>query len=433
MHRILIVGGGAAGLELATRLGDRFAKRGKAQVELLERSRSHLWKPQLHEIASGSMDLCKYELDYAAQSRRHHFRYRLGEMIGLDRHKREVRVAPTLDGEGNTITPARVLQYDTLIIAVGSLTNDFGVPGVKQHAIALESPLEAERFRRLLVNALIRAQTQAEPLRPGQLHVAIVGGGATGVELAAELRNTTRDLVAYGLDRIDAERDIQLELLEGTDRILPPLPPKVSQMALRRLLDLGVKVRTSAHVAEILPDGVKLTDGTIVPAELTVWAAGVKAPDFLKGIDGLETNRGNQLTVLSTLQTTLDADIFAIGDCAACPWLGGKGNVPPRAQAAHQQASHMVGQMRRRLAGTALQPFRYRDFGSLVSLGRYQSVGNLEGTPRRSLFIEGLIARLMYLSIRKMHQLALHGYLRVALDTLTGSLDERRAPRVKLH
>jgi NADH dehydrogenase len=204
-------------------------------------------------------------------------------------------------------------------------------------------------------------------------------------------------------------------------------------MALRRLRDLGVKVRTAAHVAEILPQGVKLADGTIVPAELTVWAAGVKAPDFLRNIDGLETNRTNQLNVLPTLQTTRDESVFAIGDCAACPWLGTKGNVPPRAQAAHQQASHMVRQIRRRLAGTPLQPFRYRDFGSLVSIGRYQSVGNLAGLPRRSVFVEGFIARLMYLSIRKMHQLALHGYLRVALDTLTGTLDERRAPRVKLH
>src|ERR1700754_2279255 len=116
MHRILVVGGGAAGLELATRLGDRFAKRGKAQVELLDRARSHLWKPELHEIASGSMDLCKQELDYAAQARRHHFRYRLGEMVGLDRSKHEVSVAATLDGEGKTITPARVLGYDTLIM-----------------------------------------------------------------------------------------------------------------------------------------------------------------------------------------------------------------------------------------------------------------------------------------------------------------------------
>ncbi len=437
MHRILIVGGGAGGLELATHLGDRFGKRGYAQVELLDRSRTHLWKPELHEIASGSMDPGTHELDYAAQARRHHFRYRLGEMVGLDRHKRSLQVGPIVDEEGNPLTPRRTLYYDTLIIAVGSLTNDFGVPGVKQHAIALESPVEAARFQRLLIAALVRAQTRVEPLRPEQLHIAIVGAGATGVELAAELRNTTRDLVAYGLDSVDADRDIKLELLEATDRILPPLPPRVSEMALERLRKLGVEVRTSAHVAEILPNGVKLADGTLVPAELTVWAAGVKAPDVLKKLDGLETNRLNQLNVRQTLQTTLDEGIFALGDCAACPWPqgpGGKANVPPRAQAAHQQASHMVRQIQRLLASRPLEPFRYRDFGSLVSLGRHQSVGNLAGLfSARSLFVEGLIARLMYLSIRKMHQLALHSYVRVALDTLTEMLAGRSAPRVKLH
>jgi NADH dehydrogenase len=434
MHRILIVGGGAAGLELATRLGDRYGKRSYAQVELLDRSRTHLWKPQLHEIASGSMDADTHELDYAAQARHHHFRYRLGEMIGLDRHKRELQVGPIIDEDGNALTPRRTLGYDTLIIAVGSLTNDFGVPGVKQYAIALENPVEAARFQRLLVNALVRAQTQAEPLRPEQLHIAIVGAGATGVELAAELRNTTQDLVAYGLDRIDADRDVKLKLLEATDRILPPLPPRVSEMARERLHRLDVEVRTSAHVAEILPNGVRLADGTVAPAELIVWAAGVKAPEVLKSMDGLETNRLNQLSVLQTLQTTLDENIFALGDCAACPWPEGKGNVPPRAQAAHQQASHMVRQINRRLRDRPLQPFRYRDFGSLVSLGRHQSVGNLAGLfLARGVFVEGLIARMMYLSIRKLHQLALHGYMRVMLDTLTEMLAGRTAPRVKLH
>jgi NADH:ubiquinone reductase (H+-translocating) len=434
MHRIVIVGGGAAGLELATRLGDRFGRNGQAQIELLDRSRAHLWKPQLHEIASGSMDPGTHELDYSAQGRRHHFRYRLGEMISLDRQRRELQVGPIMDEEDRPLTPRRTLGYDTLIVAVGSLTNDFGVPGVKQHAIALESTADASRFQRLLVNSLVRAQTQSESLRPEQLHIAIVGAGATGVELAAELRNTTRDLVAYGLDRIDADRDIKLELLEATDRILPPLPPRVSEMALKRLYKLGVAVRTSAHVAEILPNGVRLADGTVVPAELTVWAAGVKAPHVLTTMDGLETNRQNQLVVLQTLQTTLDEDIFALGDCAACPWPEGKGNVPPRAQAAHQQASHMARQIQKRLAGRPLAPFRYRDFGSLVSLGRHQSVGNLAGLfSVRSVFIEGLIARIMYLSIRKTHQLALHGLGRVMLDTLAEMLAGRSAPRVKLH
>jgi NADH dehydrogenase len=434
MHRILIVGGGAAGVELATRLGDRFGKRGHAQVELLDRSRTHIWKPQLHEIASGSMDPGTHELDYAAQARRHHFRYRLGEMMGLDRHERELQVGPIVDEEGKPLTPRRTLGYDTLIIAVGSLTNDFGIPGVKEYAIALESSTEATHFNRRLVNALVRAQTQSEPLRPEQLHIAIVGAGATGVELAAELRNTTRELVAYGLDHIDAHRDIKLELLEATARILPPLPPRVSEMALKRLNELGVEVRTAAHVAEILPNAVRLADGTVIPAELTVWAAGVKAAEVLTRLDGLETNHLNQLSVLQTLQTTHDENIFALGDCAACPWPEGKGNVPPRAQAAHQQASHMVQQIHRRLTGQPLEPFRYRDFGSLVSLGRHQSVGNLAGLfSARTVFVEGLIARMMYLSIRKLHELALHGYVRVMLDTLTEMLSGYTGRRVKLH
>ena len=134
---------------------------------------------------------------------------------------------------------------------------------------------------------------------------------------------------------------------------------------------------------------------TFIPAELVVWAAGVKAPDVLKDIAGLETNRINQLVVRPTLQTTRDDDIFAIGDCAACPWPGQPGQtVPPRAQAAHQQASHLVKQMPRRLAGQPLQPWRYRDFGSLVSLGDYSTVGNLMGKlVGGNLFIEGLFAR----------------------------------------
>ena len=233
-------------------------------------------------------------------------------------------------------------------------------------------------------------------LRPEQLHVAIIGAGATGVELAAELHRTTREVVAYGLDRVDAEKDIQVSVIEAADRVLPALPPRLSKATEDLLRKLGVDVHTSAKVAEVLPDGVRLADGRTLPAELVVWAAGVKAPDFLKDIAGLETNRSNQLVVRPTLQTTRDDDIFAIGDCAACAWPeanGGKGGfVPPRAQAAHQQASHVAAQIRRRLAGKPLKDYRYRDFGSLVSLGEYSTVGNMMGgLIGGSLMIEGAV------------------------------------------
>jgi NADH dehydrogenase len=433
-HRIVIVGGGAGGLELATELGDKLGRRGKADITLIDKARAHLWKPLLHEIAAGSMDLGHHELDYLAQAHWHHFHYRTGEMIGLDRNRREVLVGPVFEEHGTEITPARGYPYDTLVLAVGSLTNDFGTPGVVEHAIRLETPEQAARFHRRLVNACLRAQNQSEPLRPGQLQVAIIGGGATGVELAAELHKSTRELVAFGLDRIDPDRDITLHLIEAADRILPALPPRISEAATELLGKLGVKVHTSARVAALMPNGLKLADGGIINAELVIWAAGVKAPAFLKDLDGLETNPIHQLVVRQTLQTTRDDNIFAIGDCAACPWPERNTIVPPRAQAAHQQSTHLAKQLRRKLMGQPLEPWHYRDFGSLVSLGEYSTVGSLMGKlVGQSFFVEGYFARFMYVSLYKMHEYALHGFIKVALDTAVRLINRRTEPQVKLH
>src|SRR5882672_4552674 len=433
-HRIVIVGGGAGGLELATALGDRMAKRGRAHVTLVERARTHFWKPHLHEIAAGSVDLHARATDYLAQSFWHGFRYRIGEMVGLDRARREVHVAPFVDEDGDRVTMARTFGYDTLVLAIGSYTNDFGTPGVAAHAIALETPIQADRFHRRLVNACIRAHAQDTPLRPEQGQVAIIGAGATGVELAAELHKATRTLVSYGLDRIDPERDIKLNLIEAGPRILPALPERISRAADKLLKELDVHVRVGARVTSLTENAVHLASGETIAAELMVWAAGVKAPDVLRDLDGLESNSINQLLVLPTLQTTRDESIFAIGDCAAAPWVGQKGLVPPRAQAAHQQASHMVGQIRRRLRGQPLEPWRYRDFGSLVSLGAYSTVGNLMGALiGGSLWVEGIFARMMYLSLYKMHEVALHGIWKTALGSASRLLTRSTEPRIKLH
>jgi NADH:ubiquinone reductase (H+-translocating) len=434
LHHIVVVGGGAAGLELATGLGDKLGKHKRANVTLIERSRTHLWKPLLHEVAAGSMNVDNHALDYLAQAHWHHFRYRFGEMIGLDRSRREVCLAATFDDEGNEITPARSFQYDTLVMAVGSTSNDFGTPGVKQFAIGLDTLAQAERFNRRLVNACIRAHAQPEPVRPGQLHVAIIGAGATGTELAAQLHRTTRLVAAFGLDRIDPEKDFRITLIEGANRILPALPERISTATARLLSNLGVDVRTSAKVTEVRRDGVSLADGGFIPAELVVWAAGVKGPDFLRDLDGLEVTRNNQLVVTPTLQTTRDPDIFAMGDCASCPRAGSAAPVPPRAQAAHQQASHLLKQLRRRLEGKPLTPFVYRDFGSLVSLGKYTTVGNLMGKlVGGNMMIEGYFARLMYLSLYKMHLMALYGASKVALETVARTITHRTEPAVKLH
>lgn len=433
-HRFVVVGGGAAGLQLVTRLGDKLGRKGLAEVTLLERARTHLWKPMLHAVAAGSMDPGGHELDYLAHAHRHHFRYRFGELVGLDRAGKEAHLAPTYDDEGREITQRRSFRYDTLVLAVGSVTNDFGTPGAARYAVPLETPDQAARFNRRLVNACIRAHAQPGEVRPGQLYVAVIGAGATGTELAAELHKTVREVVSHGLDRVDPERDVRIILIEAADRILPALPERLSAKASELLRGLGVEVRTGARVSEVREDGVVLADGSFIPSELVVWSAGVKGPDFLRELDGLEVNRSNQLVTLPTLQTTRDPDIFAIGDCAAVPREGHDTPVPPRAQAAHQQATHLLRQFQRRLRGEALEPFRYRDFGSLVSLGAYSTVGNLMGgLGGGSLFVEGMFARLMYRSLYKMHQHALHGGRKVVLDTLARGLSRRGEPRVKLH
>lgn len=434
LHRIVVVGGGAGGLELATKLGDKLGKKKKAVITLVDSSRTHLWKPLLHEVAAGSMNEDVHEIDYLAQAHWHGFAYRVGEMNGLDREQRMVHVAPFVDEEGKVVTAPSSIPYDTLVIAVGSVANDFGTPGVKEHALSLETPEHAELFHRRLVNACIRANAQKEPLRPEQLHIAIIGGGATGTELAAELHRTLRELVAYGLDRLNPEKDICLDLIEASDRLLPSLPERISKAATELLQKLGVKIHTSSKVAEVFPRGVRLTRGAVIPAELVVWSAGIKAPDFLKKLAGLETNRLNQLVVRLTLQTSRDDNVFAIGDCAECKWPGRDRPVPPRAQAAHQQAAHLAKQMRRRLSGQQLSEFHYKDRGSLVSLGEYWAVGSLMGQlVGGSLFIEGLIARLMYNLLYKQHELALHGPAKVILDTLARMITRRTVPHVKLH
>jgi NADH:ubiquinone reductase (H+-translocating) len=364
-----------------------------------------------------------------AHARRRHYRYRIGEMIGLNRSKRQIHVAPSHDEDGQTIIPPRVLGYDTLVIAVGSLSNDFGTPGVAEHAIALDTLDQAERFHRRMINACLRANAQYEPLRPGQLHCAIIGAGATGVELAAELHKSMRDLASYNLDRIDFDMHIKIDLIEAAPRILPALPESLATRTAEVLRGLGVKIRTGTRVTAVRAGEIVLDTGEVLPAEMIVWAAGIKAPDFLRDLDGLETDKLNRLVVRPTMQTTRDDDIFAIGDCANCVLPGSDQPLPPRAQTARQEADYMVKVVKARLRGAPLPQFKYRDLGSLVSLAHYNTLGVV----LNDLKLEGLFARLAYRSLHQMHLRALHGNFKVALDTLARTISRRTEPRVKLH
>ncbi len=430
----VIVGGGAGGLELVTRLGETLGKRGEARVVLVDRLPIHIWKPHLHEVAAGSLDIGHHGLEYVAQAHWHHFEFQLGSLLDLDRQARTIRIGAVADRDGQPMLPERVLHYDTLVLAVGSQINTFNIPGTHEHAIGLDSVYDAERFRQKLIAACMRAETRAGDGQPHQVSIAIIGAGATGVELAAELRNTSKVLGAYGIHRMDPLRDVSITVVEGADRILPGLSTRISHSVTRLLERMGIVVRVEERVTEVRADGVACASGLFIPADLIVWAAGLKAPEFLSQLDGLETNRIHQLVVDDHLRTSRDEHIYALGDCAQCVWPGQGGFIPPRAQSAHQQASYLLKQFLRQRAGKKTPAFAYHDFGSLVSIGRSSAVGNLMGgLMGGNMFIDGLIAGMMYKSLYQMHQLALHGPVKTVLDFIAHQLRRATEPHIKLH
>ncbi len=430
-HRIVIVGGGAGGLELATRLGKTLGKKGTASVTLVDANLTHIWKPLLHEVAAGSLNSYEDELNYVAQAKWNHFQFQLGRMTGLDREQRQLHLAATLDENGQELVPARSLDYDSLVISVGSTTNDFNTKGAAEHCLFLDTRVQAEKFHQQLLNQYLRAHAGQTDLTE-EITVAIVGAGATGVELAAELHNAAHELAAYGLGRIKPE-NLRITLIEAGPRVLPALPERIGGPVHTTLEKLGVTVLTNAAVSEVTADSLITASGQVIPATLKVWAAGIRAPVFLHELDGLESNRINQLQVRTTLQTTRDDNVFAFGDCAACPQKGSDRNVPPRAQAAHQQASLLVKSLRLRIEGKPLPEYKYTDYGSLISLSKFSAVGNLMGNLMGSVMLEGWLARMFYISLYRMHQMALYGTFRTLMLMLGSRIGKGTEPRMKLH
>ncbi|CAG74719.1 NADH dehydrogenase [Pectobacterium atrosepticum SCRI1043] len=428
--KIVIVGGGAGGLELATSLGHTLGRKKKADITLVDRNHSHLWKPLLHEVATGSLDDDMDALSYLAHARNHAFQFQLGMLTNIDREQQQIQLAEVCDEQGGVLVAARRIPYDILVVALGSASNDFGTPGVKDHCIFLDNPKQARRFHNEMLNLFLKFTANQDEKE--RVNIAIVGGGATGVELSAELHNAVKQLHSYGFDGLD-NQTLNVTLVEAGERILPALPPRISAAAHQELNNIGVRVLTKTMVTSAESGGLNTKDGEFIEADLMVWAAGIKAPDAMKDIAGLETNRINQLVVEPTLQTTRDPNIFAIGDCASCPQEGG-GFVPPRAQAAHQMASRCHSNIIALLNGQALKSYVYKDHGSLVSLSKFSTVGSLMGNLMRgSVMVEGRIARFVYISLYRMHQVALHGYVKTGLMMLVGGINRVIRPRLKLH
>lgn len=423
--RVRIVGGGVAGLILATRLGDALGRRGLATVTLIDRSPTHVWKPMLHTFAAGTWNVYQQQVQLLAHARRHHFEYVPGEMSDVDPAARRIRLAP-LDLDGERIADARDLEYDTLVLAYGSRANDFGTPGVAEHCHFIDSQDQADAF-----NLRLRAHVARSLVRGGDIDIAIVGGGATGVELAAEL-SRMMDLAA-GYGEADIRRRLRLTLLDGGPRILSAFPEAVSASATAQLRALGVDVRTGVRVVAADAGGYVVEGGERIEAALKVWAAGIRAASVPHG-SGLHLNPMGQVAVGADLAVACTAGVFALGDCASLLPEGAARPLPPTAQVANQQALHLARHLPAYLRhGRPIPPFRFRDFGALVSLGDYNAFGTLGRFGFfKGGFVQGRFAQFSHAALYRRHQLALHGPARALLLWLAERANARVQPSIRV-
>ncbi|MGE5450673.1 MAG: NAD(P)/FAD-dependent oxidoreductase [Acidobacteriota bacterium] len=427
-HRIVIVGGGAGGLELATRLGDSLTD-SKIQVVLVDASLTHIWKPLLHEVAAGSLDTGNNEIDYLAHARQHGFQFHLGSMESLDRQQKQIWLNPIVDDTGQRIAERRAIGYHTLVMAIGSLVNDFHTPGVAEHALSLNSVDDARNLHKHVLAACLRMNEGV----PTQTDIAIVGGGATGVELAAELHQTLQEYARY--TDAKASGQSRITLIEAGKDILAHLPDALRSKVKAELQAKPIRLMTETQVKAVQADGVQTANGGFIGAQIVVWAAGVKGPDLLTRLDGLDCNKINQLVVRPTLQTTRDEHIFALGDCAAFTPKGQDKPIPPLAQAAHQQALYLARVLPLHVQGqTTLPEFVYKSHGALISLGTDKAVGNVVGRLTGHRFeVDGWVARWSYRALYRGYLAGLHGWLRMVLTTLGDWLTQSTKSRVKLH
>ncbi|RYY83627.1 MAG: NAD(P)/FAD-dependent oxidoreductase [Comamonadaceae bacterium] len=326
--------------------------------------------------------------------------------------------------------PARTLAYGRLVLALGSEENDFGTPGAREHCLFLNSPDQAIRIRdALLIGAFRVARGQQD-----RLSVAVIGGGATGVELSAEIRRAIDALRTHepALDR----SCVHVTVIEASERLLSAGPPEVSDYASTMLDGQQVDVILGDRVARIDADGVLLQSGRRVEAQLRIWTAGIRGPGVFAQIAALPRTPSGRVAVDARLRCVGLPDIYATGDCAE--WTDAQTGrpAPYTAQIAAAQARYLATALAAADAGRLLAPFRFESAGAIVSFGDRGAAGNLTtrfGRRSRDHFVQGLSARLVYAALYRRHELAIHGWRGALARLLSDWLARAWQPVLKLH
>ena len=424
-HRVVIVGGGAGGAELAAALG-RQSQRLKLKVSLVDCASQHLWKPRLHEVASGLLGESDDAIPYLALARTNGFRFHLGALVGLDANAKTIAIGPVLTARGDTLLSERVLKYDTLVLAFGSDVNDFGIPGVREYCHVLDDGERAMAFQRQLLGEAVKVSEGSND----RLRIGIVGAGATGVELAAELHRAAAAMHYVG--GLMSADNLVVTLIDVAPRVLAGSAPAVSSFASSALQQLGVSLRLNDEVTRVTPNGFVLKSGETVPCDLRVWASGIIGRPLAANLK-LTLDRSRRIICDASLRCTGADDVYAMGDCAAVanPQTGRP--LPATAQVAHQQAAYLCRRLAQRPSQFSVKAFRYRDRGSLVSLGAQSTAGEVPIARRRVWTFNGTLPKFAYLSLQIMHRATLIGWRNAVTLMLADGLRRTVAPPVKLH
>ncbi len=428
MTNIVVIGGGAGGMELLGKIGNKLGKSGKANITLVDLSSHHIWKPLLHELAVGSLDEGLNAVDYRVHGSKNGYKFEQGALVGIDRTQRTITLAPLTDRNNNEILPQRQLSYDYLVIGIGAVTNDFGIPGVRDYCEFLDLTEQAMNLREKILNRFLQHAKQPEL---GSFKITIVGAGATGTEIAAEMHHVADLLEGYGYN-ID-DNLLKINLVEAADHVMPALKKACLYEAVdEQLRQLGVNVMTNTLVTEVTAEGMHTKDGQFIESDMMLWAAGVKAPEVLSSLD-LEVDKMNKLMVKANCQTTSDERIFAFGDCAACPQPDGS-FTPARGQTARQMALLTGDNIMRLLKDpkAQLKDYLYKDLGAFVNLSKFHTVGNMFSYLGGGLAIKGCPARFVYTTLYRRHMLALHGLTKGSLLIALNGIHCWLRPKLKL-
>ncbi|WMC18885.1 MAG: FAD-dependent oxidoreductase [Enterobacteriaceae bacterium PSpicST2] len=422
---IVIIGGGISGLELTKLLSKKIDKK-KNNIILIDKNFYHIWKPMLHKIATGYLDANINTINFLDHSHYYNYKFKLGSLININKYKKII-IFKYLNNKKEII---KKLKYNILVLALGSISNDFNIPGVKKNCFFLDNIKHAMLLHKKIFNILLNFNNNNSKDKNIKINIVIIGGGATGVELSTEIMNLIKELKKIKYNYFNNKK-INLTIIEAGSKILSLLPNKISFYVYNKLKEIKINIITNTIVTYIYKYGIKTKTNFYINADLIIWTAGIKVNNFIKYIKGLEVNNINQLIIKSTLQTTLDKNIFAIGDCSSLK-INNK-IIPARAQSAHQMVKICFNNIISILNNKNMKFFKYKDYGTLISLSKFNTIGYLIlNIIKKNIIIKGKLACYLYILLYKMHQIKIQGYKKTLLLIIVNIINNFIYPKIKI-